>query len=776
MINLDTFYAACTAAIGRDPNDEQKSALRVSAQDPLFIVAGPGTGKTACLTLRILKLVLVDRIPPQGILATTFTKKAAAELRSRILSWGFKLIEHLKDDTTLPEPTRAWCAQLDINQTLTGTIDSICEQLLRDHRDPGTLPPVLADEFVAKTLLLREGFFGAGRFNDSYLDGFLKSLHGGGYGFGLGKKNDLAQNFWDRRFHDQVDWQAFASQGANADEVAAKQVLTEVHDAYKASLDQRNLVDFSLLENEVLVRLSAGGIKEFRDQLRVVLVDEYQDTNLLQEKIYFELAKSCGGALTVVGDDDQSLYRFRGATVELYRDFADRYNLVFGTKPSPIFLKTNYRSTQNILNFVNSYAGLDKGYQSARVTGKPILSWKPGAEQGFPVLGLFREDLDTLAEDLSQIIHQTFRGSGFVLPDGNIIAAAAKGGNVGDCALLCSSPAEYKPDGKGGWKARLPGFLREKLREMSPAIEVFNPRGQDLTDIEIVSIFGGFLLECLDPGGVVEDTIKWLGQSERDIFRTWRDKAVDYLSSGKAPAGLDAYAIGWAERDPRRKGYVWPKSVPVLELVYGLLHFFPQLHDDPEGQIYLEVFTRQVTACEEVGKFSARVVHDPSNAGLSDASVKELIVDFLAPITSGTISVNEDLMEAFPRDRLNVLSIHQSKGLEFPMTIVDIGSEFGGNYSSQAFKRFPADGGPPQRLENLLRPYTALGAPSRSARDRSFDDLYRQYFVAYSRSQEILLLVGLRKTIPEFKVMNVAAGWTRDGSSRWQSALPLTLI
>jgi len=133
-------------------------------------------------------------------------------------------------------------------------------------------------------------------------------------------------------------------------------------------------------------------------------------------------------------------------------------------------------------------------------------------------------------------------------------------------------------------------------------------------------------------------------------------------------------------------------------------------------------------------------------------------------------------MEAFPRDRLNILSIHQSKGLEFPMTIVDIGSDFNGNYAGHAFKRFPIKGGPPHLLEDLLRPYTILGAPTRSSIDRAFDDLYRQFFVAYSRPQEVLLLIGLEKSIPDFRVSNVAAGWTRDGACPWQKALPLTLI
>src|SRR4029079_2706743 len=115
------------------------------------------------------------------------------------------------------------------------------------------------------------------------------------------------------------------------------------------ALQTAGLVDFSLLEDEVLKRVRARQLKELTDELRVVLVDEYQDTNLLQEQLYFELAAACSGALNVVGDDDQSLYRFRGATVDLFRDFPTRYQARFGKKPTTIFLTNNYRSTQNIV-------------------------------------------------------------------------------------------------------------------------------------------------------------------------------------------------------------------------------------------------------------------------------------------------------------------------------------------------------------------------------------------------------------------------------------------
>lgn len=188
------------------------------------------------------------------------------------------------------------------------------------------------------------------------------------------------------------------------------------------------------------------------------------------------------------------------------------------------------------------------------------------------------------------------------------------------------------------------------------------------------------------------------------------------------------------------------------------------------------MFTRQLSACEQVGKFDGRVLHNAANPGLGDASVKELIRDFLAPIAAGLVSVNEDLVETFPRNRLSVLSIHQPKGLEFPLTIVDVGSDFK-DLRSPKFKRFPDTGGPPHRLEDLLRPYSPLGWPNRRQVDRAFDDLHRQFFVAFSRPQDVLLLVGVDPTAPGGRVENVATGWRRDGVCPWAPPnLPFEMI
>jgi DNA helicase-2/ATP-dependent DNA helicase PcrA len=769
MITIDEFYDSYQT-FRPLPNDEQREAIEQPPKRALFIVAGPGTGKTTCLALRILKLILVDEIPPRGILATTFTVKAAAELRSRILSWGFQLLEALQKNRKLPSHTHELLAKLDINQVVTGTIDSICERILRDFREVGTQPPILVDDYVAKTLLLREGLLKNKRYEDTDLDQLLLPLNGGTrFGYHVNKKNDLIQSIWDRRYQDQVDWRSFIRR-APAGERGARATLDEILEDYETSLTSRGMMDFAMLEQEVLSRLRSDQLEEFLREIKVILVDEYQDTNLLQESIYFEMSKACNGALTVVGDDDQSLYRFRGATVELFSDFERRCKNALGQRPKKVFLKKNYRSTKTVIKFVNGYATLDRAYQEVRVRSKPPLEELPKAEQGVPILGMFRADCNTLALDLANFLQRIFRGRGFQLEDGTVLQASDVGGDVGDCALLCSSPQEYN----FSEQPRLPLLLRQELRRHG--IETFNPRGQDLTEIPIIQLFGGLLLECLDPGSVLQNQFKNIPQGITATFQVWRQAALTYVDSPDAAVGLQDYASTWVNRDPQKRGWEWPRSVPVLELIYGLVHFFPELHDDPEGHVYLEVFTRQISACEQVGKFSARVVYEPDNPSLGDASVKELIRDFLAPIASGTIKVNEDLMEAFPRDRLSILSIHQSKGLEFPLTVVDVGSDFRSNHPAHAFKRFPRDGGPPHVMEDLLRPYTSLGAPTRSPVNRAFDDLYRQYFVAYSRPQEVILLVGLTTTLPGGAISNVATGWDRAGNCAWASRTPLVQI
>lgn len=226
----------------------------------------------------------------------------------------------------------------------------------------------------------------------------------------------------------------------------------------------------------------------------------------------------------------------------------------------------------------------------------------------------------------------------------------------------------------------------------------------------------------------------------------------------------------WQRRSPQTGGK-WPNEVSLMSLLYNLITWIPEMQDDPEGLVYLEAITRTITQSAHFSSFKAEIRSDPTFA---DLSVGAAIRDIFAPLAAGEIEIDEDLLETTPRDRLNVLSIHQSKGLEFLLVIVDVGSDFKMNHPKQRFKRFPDKHGRPHALEDVLRPHSPLGKPARSPLDRTFDDLLRLYFVAFSRPQDALLIVGLcdlktrqpKKTIP-----NLALGWDRTDATpsgiRW---------
>ena len=150
-------------------------------------------------------------------------------------------------------------------------------------------------------------------------------------------------------------------------------------------------------------------------------------------------------------------------------------------------------------------------------------------------------------------------------------------------------------------------------------------------------------------------------------------------------------------------------------------------------------------------------------------SILEAIWNIFIPISSGGVKIDETLLETLPDNRINVLSIHQSKGLEFPLVIVDVGSKFNKNNIKTQNLRFPKLVKNELTLEERIRKYSELGQSKRSEKDKSFDDLTRRYFVAFSRAEKVLILIGLNSAIEGyvqkndyFKIPNVALGWSRD--------------
>jgi len=759
--------------IRRQSNPEQHDTIVAPLNQSLFIPAGPGSGKTTVITLKVLKLIFVDNVDPSHILVTTFTRKAAAELRSRILGWGDQMKRIFLSHPSYVS-VRNQLQIINFNNIITGTLDSIAEEIMGDYRAPGAPSPVVIEDFVSNSLMVRVGLFEHGRHNNQILKNYITSLRGAWPPLNPSEISKILREINDRVLHDQININLYRSQSSDP----GIPIVCDAIDDYNQELRNRLLYDFARLEHEFLTQLQARTLSRFLQDIKFVLVDEYQDSNYLQEQIYFELARAAlmnGGSMTVVGDDDQSLYRFRGATVDLFQSFSTRTSSQLGISPPPIYLSRNYRSTPLVVDFCNRFITLDRQFQNVRVAGKPsIIAARqiPSPSNNYPILGMFRNDVNTLSHDLAQFIDRVIHGGGFQIQHQNnqyIIQVDQIVGSPADVAILCSSPQEFG----SGENPRLPLLLRRELNGLSSPIQIFNPRGQSLEKILDVQILCGLILECIDPNSEVQNNIPNLPQDARTIFGTWRSVAINFINNNPVPAtqrNLREFVNAWQHRIPlRRQVRSGRWEVPLVDLVYKIVTWIPNMQNDIEGLVYLEAITRTMCQAGLFCNYEAEIIIDPTNPNLEQASVKEALWNIFMPIAVGVIDINEDLLETLPSDRINLLSIHQAKGLEFPLVIVDVGSDFKKNHHTQAFKRFPREGGRVCNMEDTLRPFSPMGRPQRPALDRAFDDLIRHYFVSYSRAQDVLLLVGLDSAINS--VQNIATGWDRNGNWHWGRGL-----
>ena len=736
-----------------------------------MIVAGPGSGKTTVLVLRALRHVFVDEMLPESVLITTFTRKAAGELSSRLIDWGLGLAEHFRARAVASGDVAsvAWLDGLDITSIRTGTLDSFCQEWLGTTKEVGSPSPVMLEQFAADFVFRRRVFAPVYRdpANAAVLAPYLGQFSFNGRPpTSQTEAADLSTQMNGRLVQDLVDVDSF---GASS---AACALQANLLSDYRTHLQSRQMFDFALAAERILAGLSDGNLYEKLLPIGALLVDEYQDTNPLQEAIYFQLARQSGCSLTIVGDDDQALYRFRGATVELFTNFRTRLaDHIPGATCHMEYLLTNHRSTPSIVQFFNRLATHDASFTPARVVGKPqIAPFNP--ENGIPILGLFRDNVDDLADDLGQLLVDVFSGAGRPIPGTDAtLKRSDRGGSIGDAVLLASSVREFKPGQNGELVSRLPALLRTTLAGKGHG--VFNPRGQDLRDLPNVSILLGLVILCIDASDVLE-VDQPITREARQYFPVWRDAARAFIATNPLPrsatASLQTYVDGWRRR--RASSGTWPTEIPLLDLLYKLIVWMPHFQHDPEHQIYLEAIMRCVAQGSHYSSYAFNVLNDEPHATRSRLAV---LRDLLAPVAENSIEVDEDLLFAVPKDRLSMMTIHQSKGLEYPLVIVDVGSEFSRNHHLQAFRRFPADPSSTVRMESALAPFTEVGGvrTARNDLDRTFDDLMRLYYVAFSRPQSALLLVGLTKSVEyATSVMNVATFWTRNRSWGWRQNNP----
>ncbi len=337
-------------------NSAQKEAVKTT-EGPVMAIAGAGSGKTNVLTKRIAHLILDLGVPKEQILAITFTNKAANEMKSRIAS---------QLGMSYPQTYDMWIS----------TFHAMCARILRQHIE------YLGYDKNFQII------------DDDDVTQMIKSIQ---RELGIDQKLVSAQKLKPHILKLKTD----ESQLKHFEDGPIKKFLEAIYPRYQKRLKDNNLVDFEdlllltikLLKNQKEVKAL------YQEQFQYILVDEFQDTNNLQYELIKNLANKKKNVF-IVGDEDQSIYAFRGANIENIRKFKRDF-----PNPRIILLEENYRSTNTILKAANQVIRsnknrIEKNLFSKKGDGAPITLFK-----GFD----HRDEVEYVVESIQRLLRKGYR-------------------------------------------------------------------------------------------------------------------------------------------------------------------------------------------------------------------------------------------------------------------------------------------------------------------------------------------------------------------------------
>ena len=743
------------------PNPQQAAAI-LRVDGPLYLPAGPGSGKTRVLLWRTVNLIVCHGVSQDEIYLSTFTEKAARQLRE-----GLRVL--------LGAATNLTGQQYDISRMYVGTTHALCQQLLKDRRfypnRQRSKPPVLIDELSQYFHVYRSDNWAnfMAQLGLSVDEAPARLNHV--FASPSASRHNAATSclsLFNRLSEECLDP---AQMQASCTDLELGMTL-QFYANYRASLeliDKPRIVDFSLLQQEALKVLEAfdGSKRVFQH----VIIDEYQDTNTVQERIFFHLASGHKN-ICVVGDDDQALYRFRGATVENFVEFPTRCWQKLGMHPEVIPLATNYRSRRQIVDFYTAFMrGVNWQKQPGeaaagayRVLDKDIQAHSN--DQGVAVVASRPAKPDDVASEIADLVRSLIDQKR--VEDPNQIAflfPSLKAAAVGRMkhALEAVGLRVYAP--------RAGRFI--EVEESTDMFGLFahifgrpargNYGGDDYRE------FHDWLDRALARGTQLQDEDPALARYVRD-----RQQEIALVQADYAALSATLQRRGWTTKTPydvtqmetalmasaglserakhnlqsqgfknvvnRRAregnsfglGYVLNSATSldwsVLDLFYRLCGFahFKQMFDlaengHDEGPIcnlglisqYLARFTDEYASV-----ITAPLLLEPDNkfSGM-------FFMSFLFALFRLGESEFENAEDPFPRGRIPFLTVHQSKGLEFPVVVL-------GNLRK--------DDKGPQIVERLVHPFVQReGEPL----DRMSEfDIMRMFYVALSRAKNLLVL------------------------------------
>ena len=641
-----------------DASDAQKRIIG-HGEGPLLVIAGPGSGKTFSLVLRTLNILHRGLAKPSQLVVCTFTEKAAFELRDRISAAAHKT-----------------GFSADLSELKVSTIHGLCNQLLTQHRHRTPLGSNYETlDQLTQLLFIFDNFdeiIGPGE-NGKFLTCYANKW----------TAIEGARDYFNKITEELVD----AARLVKSPDAFHRAIGT-AYLAYTKALLEKNRVDFAHLQKYLHdLLLDPKVAKSITHGLKFVMVDEYQDTNYIQEQILLKLTATSRN-LCVVGDEDQSLYRFRGATVRNILEFSERMP---GTKIEKLI--TNYRSHKKIVSAYDTWMassdwsnpdGLPFRYD------KTIEPNPAGNHSNYPsIFSIYGQSAKDEGDRFADMV--AFLKENSVIADYNQVA------------LLLHS---VQSDHSGHYLAALE---RKGIPAFCPRARAYFENDEVRLMVACFALIFGYHGE--GRGQITGKTLVEL--------TTYVDECIKSLARQYAGA-----PIAQALRD-FTSAIAALKEGETLDL-RPADYFFRLLAFDPfKSWLKNENRARNLSVLSQLLNTFQNYYHYTVVTFKNREFLRfHLFNSFFRLLHDGGINEYEDADNPFPKGHVQVMTIHQSKGLEFPVVVV---SSLDKQLSSA------------KKVDRELQPYYARPAFEPESRITLFDRM-RLHYVAFSRPEKVLVL------------------------------------
>ncbi|QTP61011.1 DNA helicase II [Billgrantia antri] len=568
-------------------NPAQREAVS-APQGNMLVLAGAGSGKTRVLVHRIAWLMQAEGLSPYAVLAVTFTNKAAREMRTRLEA----------------------LLGLSLRNVWVGTFHSIAHRLLRTHWQDARLPQHFQiidtdDQLRLIKRLLKDHRIDDERYPPRQVQYFISGC----------KEEGLRPH--------QVD--------VHGDAYMAQMV--ELYERYQLTCERGGLVDFGelLLRSLELLRDTPALLAHYQERFAHVLVDEFQDTNTLQYA-WLKLLTGMKTPMTVVGDDDQSIYGWRGARIENIRRFEREFS-----ETKTVRLEQNYRSTSAILDAANALIShnterMGKELWTAGARGEPISVYA-----GFNDLDEARFIVDTIKEKVDE---------GYRRRDVAILYRSNAQSRVLEETLI-----------RQGMPYRIYGgqrfYERLEIKNALAYLRLLLNRDDDASLERIINV---------PPRGIGTRTVEQLRERARlagvSLWQALHDGLMDGALKGRAGAALQAFADLIERLDNDTAGMSLHEIIAHVNEVSGLIEHH-QNEKGEKGQARVENLEELINAARA---FTQGESFDPPEAG-------EGAVALEAFLTEAALNAGEHEADEF-EDSVQLMTLHSAKGLEFPVVFI----------------------------------------------------------------------------------------------------------